>query len=141
MQESTHGVPNSSSQTAVIPVVGCSSPFVRLTEHLSTLRAWCTQCLSGENPTCSVPAYGRNTKSKVLRTTSMHYAMITPALQYTWCPSDVSHPLKFPRPPPLAPPSPGNCNCRWRICLAPWKAAVKANTAKTDTPAHLKHRQ
>ena len=38
-------------------LVDCSSPFVRLAEHLTALRAWCTRCLPGlgENPTCSVP--------------------------------------------------------------------------------------
>ena len=36
----------------------CSSPFMRLAEHLTLLRAWCKQhvCLDDENPTCSVPA-------------------------------------------------------------------------------------
>ena len=34
----------------------CSSPFVRLAEHLTALRAWRKQCLVGENPTCFVPA-------------------------------------------------------------------------------------
>ena len=41
-------------------LVGCSSPFMRLAEHLAiTLRAWyyaSDVCLVGENPTCSVPA-------------------------------------------------------------------------------------
>ena len=27
--------------------VGCSSPFMRLAEHLTALRAWCKQCLPG----------------------------------------------------------------------------------------------
>ena len=36
--------------------VGCSSPFLRLAEHLTALRAWCNVCPVGENPTCSVPA-------------------------------------------------------------------------------------
>ena len=28
-------------------LVGCSAPFVRLAEHLTKLRAWCTRCLPG----------------------------------------------------------------------------------------------
>ena len=28
-------------------LVGCSSPFMRLAEHLTALRAWCKQCLLG----------------------------------------------------------------------------------------------
>ena len=28
-------------------LVGCSSPSMRLAEHLTVLRAWCTQCLAG----------------------------------------------------------------------------------------------
>ena len=27
-------------------IVGCSSPFMRLAQHLAALRAWCKQCLS-----------------------------------------------------------------------------------------------
>ena len=29
------------------PPVGCSSPFMRLAEHLTALCAWCKQCLPG----------------------------------------------------------------------------------------------
>ena len=36
---------------------GCSSPFMRLAEHLTALRGGASNvCLVGENPTCSVPA-------------------------------------------------------------------------------------
>ena len=37
------------------------SPQLRLAEHLTPLRAWCTSdvCLVGEIPTCSVPALER----------------------------------------------------------------------------------
>ena len=39
-------------------LLGCSSPFMRLAELLTALRAWLQNnvCLVGENPTCSVPA-------------------------------------------------------------------------------------
>ena len=39
-------------------LVGCSSPFMRLAQHLTALRALGASdvCLVGENPTCSVPA-------------------------------------------------------------------------------------
>ena len=36
-------------------LVGCSSPFMRLAEHLTALSA-SNVCLVGENPTCFVPA-------------------------------------------------------------------------------------
>ena len=29
------------------PLVGCSSPFMRLARHLTALRPWCKQCLPG----------------------------------------------------------------------------------------------
>ena len=37
-------------------LVGCSSPFMRLAEYLTALRAWCDVCLVGKNPMCPVPA-------------------------------------------------------------------------------------
>ena len=39
-------------------LVGCSSPFMRLAERPTALRAGCKQCLgwSDKKPTCSVPA-------------------------------------------------------------------------------------
>ena len=38
-------------------LVGCNSPFTRLAEHLTALRAWFGQCLPGENSTCPVCAF------------------------------------------------------------------------------------
>ena len=34
--------------------VGCSSPFVRLTRHLTALRAWCKQYLPGRHTTTAM---------------------------------------------------------------------------------------
>ena len=49
--------PHRSSSDAVIHMqgnppqkrilVGCSSPFMRLAEHITALRAWCKQCMPG----------------------------------------------------------------------------------------------
>ena len=53
---------------------GCSSPFMRLAEHLTALRAWCKQCLPlvGENPTCSMSRHGRDARVYGHTTTAMH---------------------------------------------------------------------
>ena len=38
-------------------LLGCSSPFLRLAQHLTALRAWCKKFfLVNESPMCSVPA-------------------------------------------------------------------------------------
>ena len=43
-QQSRHKVPKSVYERFL---GGCSSPFMRLAEHLTAFRAWCKQCLPG----------------------------------------------------------------------------------------------
>ena len=42
-----HPYARKSASEAVLSVIGCSSPFMRLSQHLTALRAWYKQCLPG----------------------------------------------------------------------------------------------
>ena len=70
-------------------IVGCSSPFIRLAQHLSTLRAWCEQAMSaGSVKTRRAPSrHCRDAKVYGHTTATMHntrvYGHTTTAMHTT----------------------------------------------------------